>query len=156
MAVTRPGRAAAVGRGSWLNDFAVRRGRLHVRDTGAELVIDRDLIGDGFVWLVYHLVVRSRSVWLAATGKRGPAVWFAPAPPRPWYVLWSAMAWAGIRIARSPQAADAAFAFKDQTLQNLGRPPLSPAFNFDCADISKTRVAEVFEAVFGYPLAIDR
>jgi hypothetical protein len=82
-------------------------------------------------------------------------MWFAPDLPRPWYLIWAAAAWNGIRVARTPQEAQASFYFEDTTCARPPAPAHSRAFNFGCADISKSRVAQVFEAVFGYPLALD-
>ncbi|WP_207801792.1 hypothetical protein [Phenylobacterium hankyongense] len=142
-------------RGSWLSDFRFAKGRVEVFDTGADLVLDRTLVGEALVWFGYHLVVRARSWTMRLLRRDAPRVWFAPHTPRPWYLVWAAMAWAGVRIASSPDKADAAFAFEDATWSERQVPPLLPAFNFRCPDISKSRVAAVFEAVFGYPLAVD-
>ncbi len=143
------------GRGFWFRDLRISQGRVKVFDTGADLKFDKVLIGEALNWFGYHLVVRVRSWWMLATRRRAPAIWFAPVRPRPWYIVWSAAAWAGVRIARSPETADATFAFEDATWSFPGAPGLAPAFNFGCTDVSKTHVATVFEAVFGYPLALD-
>ena len=46
--------------------------------------------------------------------------------------------------------------FEDATWSDpLPQPTTKRALNFACHDISKSRVAAVFEATFGYPLAID-
>jgi len=145
------------GRGAWMSDFQVRGGRVEVFDTGADLRLDGTLLGEIAVWLGYHAVVRLRSWWLRLVAAEAPRIWFTPVPPRPWYLVWSAAAWAGVRIARSPGEADAAFAFEDATWTvHHRRPALGlPCFNFDCVDVSKTHVAEVFEQVFGYALAVN-
>ena len=138
----------------WTSDFEFEGGRVKVRTTGADIALDRALIADALTWLTYYGPVRLRGV-LAALGRERPAVWFAPHQPRPWYLIWLAACWTGVRFARSPAEADAAFYFEDAT---VGQPPAIDhpvRLNFDCADVSKTRVAEVFEAVFGYALAID-
>ncbi len=143
---------------AWTNDFDfdwMPGGvTLHVRKTGARVPVDRAVIKDFLIWLAYYGPVRIKS---AATQlvRPGPSVWFAPDQPRPWYLVWGAAAWGGMRFARSPEDADAAFYFEDST---LGSPPAAQglrALNFDCTDVSKTKVSEVFEAVFGYPLAVD-
>jgi len=140
---------------SWLSDFNITGGRLHVRDTGADLVLNATLAGEALVWLGYHVIVRLRSWAMRLARTNAPRVWFAPASPRPWYLVWAAMAWAGIRITADPADAQAAFAFEDLTWVSALAPPLLPAFNYRCRDVSKSRVAAVFEQVFGYPLALD-
>ncbi|MET0274608.1 MAG: hypothetical protein ABW360_16600, partial [Phenylobacterium sp.] len=146
----RPGR----NRGFWFSDFHIARGRVKVFDTGADLSLDRTLAGEAVIWFGYHLVVRIRSWWMALTRRERPSIWFAPQRPRPWYLVWSAMAWSGLQIANSPETAEAIFAFEDSTWTAACLAG-APAFNGRCADVSKSRVAEVFEAVFGYPLALD-
>lgn len=138
----------------WTSDFVFERGRVKVRTTGADIAVDRALIGDAITWLTYYAPVRLRGV-LALPRQGRPAVWFAPQRPRPWYLVWLAACWSGVRFVRSPAEADAAFYFEDST---FGQPPVvdhAVRLNFDCADVSKTRVAQVFEAVFGYTLTID-
>ncbi len=144
-----------VGRGSWFSDFDIGGGRLRVRDTGADLALDGTLIREGLIWLSHHVLVRARSWGLRLVRRDTRRIWFSPRAPRPWYMIWTAMAWGGLRIARTPQEADAAFSFEDATWCAPQAPPVSPSFNFGCTDVSKSRVAAVFEAVFGYPLAVD-
>jgi hypothetical protein len=127
---------------------------LHVRKTGARVPVDRGTIRDVLIGLAYYGPVRIKA---AVTGlfRPGPRIWFAPDRPRPWYLVWGAAAWGGMRFVGRPEDADAAFYFEDVT---VGRPPATPglrAINFDCTDVSKTKVAEVFEQVFGYPLSVD-
>ncbi|HWA63961.1 MAG TPA: hypothetical protein VG939_21495 [Caulobacteraceae bacterium] len=139
----------------WTSDFVIAGRTLTVKKTGASVVVDREILAAFARWFALYAPVRARAAALALTGRRGPSIWFAPDRPRPWYLVWLATAWAGARIARSPNDADAAFYFEDAT---CGRPP-TPAvrrrINFECLDVSKSRVAAVFEEVFGYPLALD-
>lgn len=144
----------ADGRGSWLRDFRIAAGRIKVLTTGANLKLDRTLASEALIWLGYHAVVRARRLWLAASGRRGVSLWFSPQAPRPWYLVWSALAWSGGRVAATPDDADAMFAFEDATW-SIAAGAARRAFNFGCADISKSRVAAVFEETFGYPLAVD-
>ena len=139
----------------WASDFRFLPGRVQVLDTGADLALNGTLIGEALVWLGYHLVVRARAWLMLVLRPNAPRVWFAPHRPRPWYLVWSAMAWAGVRMAANPEEADATFAFEDATWSLKQTPPLLPAFNYRCPDVSKSHVAQVFEATFGYPLAID-
>jgi hypothetical protein len=144
------------GFGIWLSDFRIVRGRIQVLATGADIKLDRTLIGEALVWLVYYVVVRLRGWWMALARPNAPRIWFAPHRPRPWYLVWSATVWGGLRFAASPEQADASFAFEDSTWSSPAGPPLSvPAYNFGCPNISKSHVAEVFERIFGYPLALD-
>lgn len=138
----------------WTSDFEFGRGRVKVRTTGADIALDRALIIDALTWLTYYVPVRLKG-FLASLGGKGPSIWFAPDRPRPWYLVGLAACWSGVRFARTPAEADAAFYFEDST---FGQPPACDhpvRLNFDCADVSKTRVAKVFEDVFGYALAID-
>lgn len=64
-------------------------------------------------------------------------------------------AWAGVRVVKAPEHADAGFFFEDATVSRPQAPRHDRSYNFGCTDISKSRVAAVFAEVFGYPLAID-
>jgi hypothetical protein len=137
----------------WTSDFEWAGRRLRVKATGAEVAIDPSTLS-GFVrWLPFYLAVRARQLSLALADR--PAVWFAPQRPRPWYLVWAALAWSGLRIARSPDEASAAFYFEDSTRGPAPAATHRRRINFGCTDISKSRVAQVFEETFGYPLAID-
>jgi hypothetical protein len=138
----------------WTSDFEWAGRRLRVKATGAEVAIDLATITGFARWLPFYLAVRARQLVLGLAGD-GPAVWFAPERPRPWYLVWAALAWSGVRIARTPDEASAAFYFEDATRAPAPAATHRQRINFGCTDISKSRVAEVFEAVFGYPLALD-
>jgi hypothetical protein len=138
----------------WTSDFVVRDGSVRVKKTGAVIPLDRALASEAATWFGLYLAIRAKSL-VNRQRRPGPKIWFAPDRPRPWYLIWAAAAWEGIGVARSPEAATASFYFDDAT---VGRPPVrwhARAFNYGCADISKSRVAEVFEGIFGYPLTID-
>lgn len=138
----------------WTSDFTVRGRTVRVKKTGAVIPLDRALASEAATWLWLYAAIRAKTLANRLLAP-GPKVWFAPDKPRPWYLIWAAAAWNGIRIAKSPDEAEASFFFEDAT---HGRPPApqhSRAFNFGCVDISKSRVAEVFEACFGYPLTLD-
>ncbi len=139
---------------SWLADFTVTGRKVQVKKTGAVVRIDRDVARGVLLWFGLYAAVRLKSA-LNQLGPRRPAIWFAPDRPRPWYLIWAAAAWSGIRIANSPDEAIASFYFEDATFAQPPRPWHSRASNYGCADVSKSRVAEVFEQVFGYPLSVD-
>lgn len=142
-------------RGFWGFDFRLVDGYVHVKSTGVRFKNDWQLWADIGRWFTYYAFVRLNGLGARLTRRPGPRVWFAPYPPRPWYITWAAMVWGGLRFARRPEDADAAFYFEDQT-QAIPPPPRhARGFNFGVGDVSKTKVAEVMEAAFGYPLAID-
>ncbi|HZZ87469.1 MAG TPA: hypothetical protein VFE13_03950 [Caulobacteraceae bacterium] len=139
----------------WTSDFIFNGRQLTVRKTGAVVRIDREVLASAASWLAFYLPIRLRAALHAVKGDRRPAVWFAPDQPRPWYLVWAAMAWAGVRIAERPTDADAAFYFEDATHGRPPKPRNARPLNFECLDVSKSHVAAVFEQVFGYPLALD-
>ncbi len=139
---------------SWASDFTVSGGRIRVHKTGADLALDGALVAESLVWICYYVPVRLKAAWMQLT-RPGPAVWFAPDRPRPWYLVWAVAAWSGARIARTPQEAVAGFYFDDSA---TGAPPNTGPerrFNWRCTDVTKSHVARVFEQAFGYPLMID-
>lgn len=139
---------------SWISDFTVSGRAVRVKKTGAVVPVDRTVAGEAANWLALYLAIKAKAALNRLT-RPGPTVWFAPDRPRPWYLIWAAAAWNGVRIAKSPDEAQASFYFDDQTSAPPPRAWHSRAFNFGCADISKGRVAQVFEEVFGYPLTLD-
>ncbi len=138
----------------WTSDFSVRGRTVRVKKTGAVIALDKALASEAVTWLGLYLAIRAKTLANRLLPP-GPAVWFAPDRPRPWYLIWAAAAWNGLRIAKSPDEAQASFFFEDATHARPPAPAHSRAFNYACVDISKSRVAEVFEACFGYPLALD-
>jgi hypothetical protein len=142
-------------RGAWLTDFRYENGRILVKSTGVWMKNDVQLWSDIFRWLTYYAFVRLRGLWTSLTKAPGPRIWFTPHRPRPWYIIWAASVWAGVRFARSPQHADAAFYFEDRTQAIPPAPQHVRHFNFGIGDVSKSRVAEANLEAFGYPLGLD-
>lgn len=142
-------------RGFWGTDFQVVDGYVHVKSTGVRFKNDWQLWADIWRWFTYYAFVRVHGVWARLTKPRGPRIWFAPHQPRPWYIIWAAMVWGGLEFASSPERADAAFYFEDQTIAAPPAPRHAKAFNFGVGDVSKSTVARVMEGAFGYPLAVD-
>ncbi len=138
-----------------MRDFAWTNGRIVIRKTGIALKPDWPVIAEIISWAVYLLILAVATARARMTRRTSARLWFAPDRPRPWYMIRGAAMWGGLHMARTPDEADAVFYFDDTT---IGRPPASVAgrrFNHGCTDISKSRVAHVFEDVFGYPLALD-
>lgn len=142
-------------RGFWGFDFQLVDGYVHVKSTGVRFKNDWQLWKDILRWFTYYVFVRLRGFWAGLTEPAGPAIYFTPIQPRPWYILWAAAVWGGMRFVRSPAHADAAIYFEDQTVATPPDPQHARAFNFGVGDVSKTKVAHVMEAAFGYPLAVD-
>lgn len=142
-------------RGAWVKDFRLENGYVHVKSTGVRFKNDWQLWQDIGRWFTYYAFVRLHGVWAHLSGKTGPLIYFAPHRPRPWYVVWAAVVWGGMRFANSPEQADATVYFEDLTQATPPAPRHPRAFNFGCGDVSKTYVAQVMEEAFGYPLAID-
>lgn len=138
----------------WWDDFEFGRGMVTVKKTGAKLPLEPGLIGDVLSWFPFYFIVES---WRFKSASRtAPSIWFAPDRPRPWYLIWSVLHAAGIRIAARPEDADAVFYFEDSTTSDY-LPEIDGvrSINRDCASIEKSHVADVFEAVFGYSLSVD-
>ena len=142
-------------RGFWGFDFRIENGYVHVKSTGVRFKNDWQLWADIGRWFTYYLFVRAHGFWVRLTRPAGPRIWFTPHRPRPWYIVWAAVVWGGMRFARAPKQADAAFYFEDRTIATPPNPVHRRAFNFGVGDVSKSHVARVMEGAFGYPLAID-
>lgn len=142
-------------RGFWGFDFQIVDGYVHVKSTGVRFKNDWQLWKDIGRWFTYYAFVRLHGVWAHLSGKTGPAIYFAPHRPRPWYIIWAATIWGGLRFASSPESADATFYFEDLTQATPPAPRHPRAFNFGVGDVSKSYVAAVNERAFGYPLALD-
>jgi hypothetical protein len=147
---------------AWWHDLALERGGLRARKTGALIP-----------YSAANLIAISRGVanYTATQGLRlggllapAPAfrIAFTPHQPQPWHLIWSVLYAAGGKIVADPQTADAVFYFEDITLRTddplsdwpePARPPRQ--LNCACLDVSKSKVARIFEDVFGYPLSLD-
>lgn len=138
-------------RGNWLGDFRYENGRILVKSTGVWMKNDFQLWADIFRWLTYYALVRWHGLW----ARRGPRIFFTPHRPRPWYIVWAAAVWGGMRFVRNAADADASFYFEDQTQAAPPAQPSGRALNFSVGDVSKSHVARVMEAAFSYPLAVD-
>lgn len=121
---------------------------VRVRETGAEIAFNSALAWE--VWRGGYYICRES---LRRPASKLPLnVTYEPRAPRPWYLLWGALRQAGLTRTESP--ADILVHFSDSTrvkaVQHNGA-----TLNGDCTDISKSRVAECFEAIFGYGLSLD-
>lgn len=139
---------------SWLGDFDYTLTGLRVRKTGAFVPFTPAIFAEVSAWFLFFFAV------LAAKPEPGPrfTIAFHPDRARPWYLAWAAARLAGGRPITDPGQADVVMHFEDSTYAP-NPPPAAKAgavlLNFACVDVSKSRVAEAFEAAFGYPLRVD-
>ncbi len=139
----------------WFTDFAWENGRVVVRKTGATTPLNTEVLGHVATWLRYFLVTRAAGAARRLTRRGGPAIWFSPDAPRPWYMIRSVAAFAGMRVVSDPGRADIAFHFDDSTWSPPGAAFAGRTINYACRDISKGHVNQVFRDVFGYRLGIE-
>jgi hypothetical protein len=137
---------------AWWRDFELEGGAVRVRKTGARVPIEPGVVGETLAWLRFHLAVERERRTIPSNG---PRVWFAPERPRPWYLIWPAIQLSGMQIVESPDAADLAFVFEDATKGRIPAGHGLPIINGRCADVSKSRVASVFQQVSGRALTLD-
>lgn len=140
----------------WLTDFEWGPGSVLVKKTGVRLALNRELLAETGAWFMFYAAIKLRSV--RRIGRRPVSVAFCPDRIRPWYLAWAAATEAGLRFVSDPSQADIIFHFDDSTTSTTTPPAAKPEsllINFGCGDVSKSRVADVFEAVFGYSLRVD-
>lgn len=105
--------------------------------------VRRRILGDSHVNAYYR--------FKAALAK--DEILFLPAPPhRPGYMLSKVCAQLGLRPVNEPNTRSIGVFFQDSTKADAPRRGL---INENCTDISKERIEQAFEQVFGYPLAVD-
>ena len=143
---------------SWLNDFEISGGKVRVRETGAELVLNLVLVREVLGWFPFFILVKLRNLLAIFKSRPGLSIGYFPGPARPWYLLPFLIGAARYKRVKNPHNADILIYFEDRTLAQA--PPVPDGFtgktvNFQCTDISKTHVAEVFADVFGYKIAIN-
>ncbi|MES1201509.1 MAG: hypothetical protein ABUS57_08680 [Pseudomonadota bacterium] len=130
-------------------------GSITVRKSGRRITTKDLTLGELSKFFAYLGVLLVQATIVRLSGKRRYRVCFTPHRPEPWYVVWSAAALAGVDFVRSPWQADVVFYFEDVTTGSPPRLAGRRLLNAGVADISKTRVATVFELVAGYPLLLD-
>ena len=136
----------------WVRDVRLtRRGLLH-KETGHRIPLDPATLGDMLRWVSYDRAMRN----LPTVQDQPIKVCFTPTRARPWYFARSIVDHLGAEIVDSPNDADLIWAFEDAT---HSAPLIAPAtkitINAGTTDISKSRIGEVMEDVFGYSLSVD-
>jgi hypothetical protein len=135
---------------SWFADFALGRGGLRYRKTGAVIPLNRETLEEGRQWLEYFFAVK-----FAAPKANVFKVAFSADAPRPWYLLWPVLKMAGARLS-APERADVIVRFDDSTHTPPARKDSAvPHVNAHCLSIAKSAVETAFANTFGYALAVD-
>jgi hypothetical protein len=141
---------------SWFADFDYEPGALRYKKTGVRVRLEWGVIQEFLAWLGYYLAIKAKR--LAIGQARAFTIAFSPDRARPWYLLWPVLQRAGAHVVEDPAHADIVFHFDDSTI-SPAKAPLARAgalfMNFACHDVSKTRIGQAFEDVFGYPLRVD-
>ena len=143
---------------SWFKDFEVKGGKIIVKATGVELPLGVEIAKEALSWLPFYLYEKIRRLKYIFARSEPLSIAFFPVQPRPWYLISVLVYRARIRRVNDYAKADAVFYFEDATHPPPPKIPTNARgknFNFGCYDISKSRVAQKFEQIFGYALAVD-
>ena len=144
-------------RGFWGFDFQLNR-RLRPRQIHRHALQERLAALEGYLPLVHVLRVRAAASAFgrALTKPAGPRIWFTPYNPRPWYILWAATVWGGMRFARSPERARRRVLFRGSDGRDAARRRGTRVRSIlALAMCRRAKSREVMERAFGYPLAVD-
>ncbi len=144
----------------WTSDFIVEGpNSILVKKTGHRIRLDFHLLHDIFTWFTFFFFAQAWRIQRALSGHKRPKIAFAPDQPRPWYLIWPVLHVAGARIVKDSEDADIIMQFDDSTESStpttIGHSKHAKTVNFECTDISKSRVAEAFERAAGYGLGVD-
>lgn len=147
-----------MGNRIWLSDFKYDDGAILVKKTGHRVPANLALAHDVFTWFSFYFLAQAWRTWRRITGHKRPTIAFYPDKPRPWYFIWPVVHASGAKLSSDVSQADIVFQFDDATLTRNNAPPTKPGatlVNFNCDDVSKSRVAEAFAKVSGYDLKVD-
>lgn len=142
----------------WLSDFKYDDGAFLVKKTGHRVPAKLSLLNDFLTWFSFYSLAQGWRTWRRISGHKRPTIAFYPDKPRPWYFIWPVAHASGAKLVDDPSAADIVFQFDDMTRTNNTPPPVKAGarlVNFDCDDISKSRVEHAFAKVAGYDLGVD-
>lgn len=147
-----------------LMDFRIEDGKIVAPNTGAKIPLTNSFVKE--VASVAAFTLEISAIWATREARARVAlqkrpvplkISFTPQMPQVWYAIWPVCHLAGIEIVRDPAQADILFYFEDREFTQVQPLPHAGKYmlNGDCLDIRKSRVAEVFQEVFGYGLSID-
>lgn len=137
----------------WWNDLDWSLSGVTVKKTGARIDFDKSLLSDLTKWLPYAAAERLRMPMNIHDRVRIHAL---PVVPRYWYLMRVSLSRLGVEFVDNIQDADVTLYFDDATYSEpphlLNGPNIQ--INFECRDISKTHVQNVFKKIFGYDLGV--
>lgn len=142
----------------WFSDFKYKNRGLLVKKTGAHIPFAWKTLHDVFSWFAFYFFAQSWRIGRQISGYKRPTIAFFPDKPRPWYFIWPVMHVAGAKIISDTSKADIVFQFDDATVTHNAIPVTRPGavlVNFECNDISKSLIADVFARAAGYDLGVD-
>lgn len=142
----------------WLTDFKYDDGAILAKKTGARIPLTLSLLNDVFTWFTFYFAAQSWRIWRRLEGHKLPTIAFYPDKPRPWYFIWPVMHVSGTKLIDDISKADIVMQFDDCTETNNEVPAVKEGarlVNFDCHDVSKSKVAAAFAKAFGYSLSVD-
>ncbi|MBL4618218.1 MAG: hypothetical protein JKY46_11030 [Robiginitomaculum sp.] len=146
----------------WLSELALERSGIRAKRTGALISWNWDNFVAVFRGAITHIMLRLMAISSQLVPGRNYTIAFTPQKPSPWYLIWGVIIAGKGRITKNPYRADALFHFCDETntadLKNQFAPETELPelqINANCTDVSKTRVEQVFEQIFGYALSVD-
>lgn len=142
----------------WFSDFKYKDRGVLVKKTGAHIPFAWKTLHDVFSWFAFYFFAQSWRISRRLSGYKRPTIAFFPDKPRPWYFIWPVMHVAGAKIVSDASRADIVIQFDDATVTNNPVPETrcdAVLVNFDCNDISKSLIAEVFAQAAGYNLGVD-
>jgi len=147
----------------WLSELGLEKGGIRARETGQIVEWNWGNLLAAVRGVVAHLLVQILFVVSLLSLGRPYYVAFFPKKPSPWYLIWAVIRAGNGRLSNNFRTADILFYFEDVTQAKtsnsadsfLDIPATARTINMNCQDISKTRVEQVFEQVFGYSLSVD-
>ncbi|MEM9169570.1 MAG: hypothetical protein AAGC56_07920 [Pseudomonadota bacterium] len=144
----------------YFQDLRFERDGIHVPQTGARIRLNGAFLRSALSVIEIYSYIVGLGLLRLARGRRAHAtIAFHPRAAAPWYNIWSVAQLAGLRTISDVAAADHVVVFEDATYTNaaqtLPEGLAARAVNARVDNIAKQYVADLFEDVFGYALAVD-
>ncbi len=144
----------------YIQGASLRRNRLYIKSTGAEIRITWGFVKSVWSAFVLYAYIVGVCAYKRVLKKDIPmSVCFYPEQPAPWYTFWSVSQFLGLKITHDIENADIVCLFEDKTYSNIAAhlpEAVTPKrINGGCVNISKQKVAQAFLDAFGYDLDVD-